>query len=449
MLPGHDGYSPEQIVLGRSLAVPGSICSDENVASHAMAIGSDLEAEAHRQRLDLRCRARCAFLHADNSAAIRRASLRRSNPTRGPYHQGSWVLYWVQKSAPDRLSAGKWHGAAKVIVQEGASIVWVSHGTKVVRCSPENLRPASHREYLAMGPAEDSPSVQPVGGASSMLDLTHQSRPDQDASRSLPGGVSASPSPVMVDVLVPGAIVTTNPELAVAPRSNTPEDIVQPEQEMTPQVSSQIPTTGTSGVELVQQPAGLGAPSESEVPVPTSVHSGLPSTSVAENTPLPQDDNTDLELADDNICEQILLATEEAGVNDLFHFTALAASPCAACPPLAEDDMPFVTDPLCCAEHQAFCLEVPLKSSDVRKWRQEAAPEQMAAVASAGKRARAEACLKDLTLREVALFDEAKRKEIQCWIQTSAIRAILRRKLNPDQILRSRWVLTWKTPEPN
>ena len=106
-------------------------------------------------------------------------------------------------------------------------------------------------------------------------------------------------------------------------------------------------------------------------------------------------------------------------------------------------------EPLECAEHQAFCLEVPLKSQDVRKWLGEAAPEQMAAVASAGKKARAEVCLKDLSYREVALFEEAKRKEIQCWIQTSAIRGILRRKLNPDQILRSRWVLTWKTPEPN
>ena len=77
----------------------------------------------------------------------------------------------------------------------------------------------------------------------------------------------------------------------------------------------------------------------------------------------------------------------------------------------------------------------------------EEAPEQLVTVATAGKRARAEVCLKDLTPQEVSLFEVAKEKEISCWIQTSAIRAILRRKLNPEQILKSRWILTWKPPE--
>ena len=33
-------------------------------------------------------------------------------------------------------------------------------------------------------------------------------------------------------------------------------------------------------------------------------------------------------------------------------------------------------------------------------------------------------------------------------MQTSAIKAILRKKLNPAQILKSRWILTWKASEP-
>ena len=172
----HNGYSPEQIVLGRSLAIPGSICSDENMASHSLAAGTDLESEAHRQRLDLRCRARCAFLHADNNAAIRRAALRRLNPVRGPFIPGTWILYWIQKSSPNRLSAGNWHGPAKVIMQEGSSVVWIFHGTTIVRCPPESLRPASHRAFLTLNPADENTPHQPVGGASSMLDLTRQSR---------------------------------------------------------------------------------------------------------------------------------------------------------------------------------------------------------------------------------------------------------------------------------
>ena len=41
-------------------------------------------------------------------------------------------------------------------------------------------------------------------------------------------------------------------------------------------------------------------------------------------------------------------------------------------------------------------------------------------------------------------FDAAKDKELSCWIQTNAICPILRQRLNPEQILQSRWVLVWK-----
>ena len=101
-----------------------------------------------------------------------------------------------------------------------------------------------------------------------------------------------------------------------------------------------------------------------------------------------------------------------------------------------------------CNEHQAYCLEIPLKAKDVKRWAKEVAPEHLTLLASVGKRARAEVHVKDLTRAEQLLFDEAKAKELQCWIQTSAIKSILRRHLNPEQILKSRWILTWKNPEP-
>ena len=45
------------------------------------------------------------------------------------------------------------------------------------------------------------------------------------------------------------------------------------------------------------------------------------------------------------------------------------------------------------------------------------------------------------------MFDQAKDAELNCWMQTNALKAVLRQSLNPDQILRSRWVLTWKNLE--
>ena len=158
--------------------------------------------------------------------------------------------------------------------------------------------------------------------------------------------------------------------------------------------------------------------------------------------------------SDEGLCsETVLLAshhldTRDPPGNDLLEFTTLYASEACQGPPLAEDNLPYVENPLECAEHQAFVLEVSVKPKDLKRWAQEAAPEQLATLAAVSKRARAEVSVKDLTPQELKLFEVAKAKELQCWIQTSAIKSVLRRRLNPEQILRSRWILTWKTPEP-
>ena len=49
-------------MLGKSLEIPGSLCSDEEASAHAATEGADLESGRHRQRLEVRCRAR-RFLH--------------------------------------------------------------------------------------------------------------------------------------------------------------------------------------------------------------------------------------------------------------------------------------------------------------------------------------------------------------------------------------------------
>jgi hypothetical protein len=56
---------------------------------------------------------------------------------------------------------------------------------------------------------------------------------------------------------------------------------------------------------------------------------------------------------------------------------------------LAEDGMPFVDNPPEPLEHQCFMLEVPMSRQDILKWSSAEHPEELAQVASAGKRARA------------------------------------------------------------
>ncbi|CAE7225513.1 RE1 [Symbiodinium sp. CCMP2592] len=442
----HRGYAPEQIVLGKSLRVPGSLTSDEDLTSHALVEGSDLEAELHRQRLDVRCRARQVFWEADNSQTIRRALLRRSNPARGPYKPGDWVLYWMRKGSPNRLAAGRWHGPARVISQEGQSITWISHGSIILRCAPENLRPASLREWQQLSTADFSDPHKNAGGASSFVDLTGNES-------SAPVTNAPAPASSSGDLLVP----LPTPVSSVSNPATNPipdDDLTQPEQELTPQVSGNPdPPTDNREVEReVERQPNHAAPSV--------VLNDNPNASVTSADPLPSDvpvpDSDEGLLTEAMACtlvpeelpeESVLLSTEACD-GDLHTFTTVLSGTSACGPPLAEDNLPYVEQPLQCSEQQAYCLEIPMKAKDLRRWARERAPEQLSYLATVGKRARAEVHVKDLSAAELQLFNQAKQKEIQCWIQTSAIKSVLRQRLNPEQILRSRWILTWKNPEP-
>ena len=449
----HRGYAPEQIVLGKSLRVPGSNSSDEDLGAHSVLEGADLEAELQRQRLDVRCRARQVFWEADNNQTIRRALLRRSNPVRGPYKPGDWVLYWMRKGSPNRLAAGRWHGPARVISQEGQSITWISHGTIILRCAPENLRPASLREWQQLSASDQGEITRNAGGASSFIDLT-----GVEATATAPApprSLATGEIPVPVSITVP-------PNGPPVPPAD--DDIAQPEQELTPQVSHNPEDPAV--VREVERAAGPLPSSAAPSSIPNSnldatsappepAIPGDPAMLESVNIPVPDsDDGLIVEsgspfVLEEALCgETVLMASSDRDCGLSTFLTVQPGTPETSCPPLAEDNLPYVEQPLFCHEHQAFCLEIPLKAKDLKRWTKEKAPEQLSYLASVSKRARSEVSVKDLTSQELQLFEKAKEKEIQCWIQTSAIKAVLRRRLNPEQILRSRWILTWKSPEP-
>ena len=52
-LSRHQGYAPEQIVLGKSTDVPASLTSDEQSGAHSFALGDSLEAEKFRKQLEV------------------------------------------------------------------------------------------------------------------------------------------------------------------------------------------------------------------------------------------------------------------------------------------------------------------------------------------------------------------------------------------------------------
>ena len=399
----HEGFSPEQIVLGKSSKLPASLTSDEEVPSHAFALGEGLASERFRQQLEIRSRARQAFLLTDNDQAFRRALLRKSCPMRGPFQAGQVVMYWQKKSKANRQEAGRWHGPAKVVGQEGLSTVWISHADRLLRCSPESLRPASLREWNGLS-------------GSSNQDL-----------------------PPIEENLEP-------PEISRDQLENPWAD------NYTPSIAPATPETPHSGTIPGYQPEselGLeGEPNTGNLnqiaPIPPSV---IPDPNAAPEPPPPLDlDPTDDEL----VTERVLFCNpvcSEIQQEDLFDWTVESVSDPHETILLAEDGMPLIANPLNCDSEQCFVLEIPMSQNDVRHWAEAEQPEELSYVASASKRARAEVQVKDLASKEKALFDAAKDAELTCWIQTSALQPVLRRHLKPNQILKSRWVLTWKPIE--
>ena len=105
-----------------------------------------------------------------------------------------------------------------------------------------------------------------------------------------------------------------------------------------------------------------------------------------------------------------------------------------------------VEDTICPVSDKALAwkCEVILTASDIEDWKDEHDPNAMSFVASAAKRQRSEVKLSELTPAEKAEFAKAKSSEIQNWVKTGTISKILRDQISPDQILRCRWILTWK-----
>ena len=124
----HKGYAPEQIVLGKSTKLPGSLTGDEDMSAHAYQDGVPETSKFH-EVLSRRTEARIAFLDADNHQSIRRAMLRRSCPVRCPFMPGQAAMYWFRRPI------------------HGQSTVWLSHQNRIIRCPPENIRPMSLREW--------------------------------------------------------------------------------------------------------------------------------------------------------------------------------------------------------------------------------------------------------------------------------------------------------------
>eukprot|EP00435_Cladocopium_sp_Y103_P058473 s1160_g20.t1 len=167
--PRPNGYSPNQWVLGHpETRLPGSLLdSDESQQLEVLEAAENPHSEMART-LAIREAARVAQIRLDSDSRVRRALLRQSTPTRGPYPIGSYV-YFYRRQPQQRQQDGRpynWYGPARVIglelrnprrTEDGDPATdgsaphsyWLRYGPSVILASGEQLRFASEDELLA------------------------------------------------------------------------------------------------------------------------------------------------------------------------------------------------------------------------------------------------------------------------------------------------------------
>lgn len=360
------GFSPEMLVFGKSARLPGSLCGDELLPAHEIAINEHGQGVLFREHLAMREAARKAFHSADNDMSLRRALLRRSCPDRGRYQRGEWVMIW--KST---VQSKGWFGPMQVVIQDDSHCIWVTQGGNLHRCAPEHCRPVNAFEAQKLPHGIESQQLQ---------NLESQVTQQRDANP------NATP-------MIPADTVPIEPNVEATGHSNAPsisnDTQDQPDGEPVVPSSSSESNGGIEG-------------NTNEIPDGIAV-------------PIPEGPSED-EL----VCEGWHCVDEV-----IFNHT----------------DM--IEEGLC------WKMEVQIGEREIQEWKVADDPAELSFVVSAAKKQRSEVRLSELNSQEREEFQGAKASEIKNWIKTGTVTKMLRDQLPPEEILRCRWVLTWKPIEPS
>ena len=357
-----NGFTPEQCLLGKSKHLPGSLVSDENAGSHALAESGTPEGLRFRQSLQRRELARKAYVQMDNDSAFRRALLRQNRPGKIELEKGDWVLYWRKSQGNSRICRGRWHGPAQVIAVEHKRVVWLSHLGRLVRASPEQIRPASLREYSNLPQNSDGQVIDEKPQGRNYLELDDV--PDEEE----------GPREDNPEEYSPGTPMNTSDLTSQPENENFPEEN---------QTSKMDETEESPEQELSQEPQPF------EVPVPEWGSDG----------------SGDDALFGDDICVEPVSGVWEVLLNDFDWDTQVA---------------------------QAFCEEPGMFE---QIW-----------LTTGEKRKRVEVNYRGLSASDRSLFDAAKQKEVKAWLDHGTVKKVTKGSLSPEQVMRCRWILTWKPP---
>ena len=307
--------------------------------------------------------------------------LRRALVSRSCPNRGIYQQgQWVMLWKKRGEREGVWEGPMQVISQEANRVVWISRGNKLFRAAPEHVRPLSAVEEWKV----DLKGIQNDNNPHSIVP-PHGGVQYHNLSQ------HSTPTTDNQSLNNPESIpFPTNPEAEVSPENN------QPNQEETRERS---PVDQPDNEPDISRQLSALDPGESESrevePDPASI-------------PVPNETDDDAEL----ICEMLMAEV---------------------------DHECFALD----TEH-AWKFEIEVSQADIENWRREDRPWEMAFVVSAAKKQRSEVRMSQLNAEEKELFQNAKMKEIDSWLSTETVARVLRHQIPESNILRCRWILTWK-----
>ena len=404
------GYSPEQAVLGKATKLPASIIGDESTPAHLHAIANEgPAADKFRAALELRVLARKAFVDSDNSQAIRRAVLRKSRGEITEWQCGQPCMFWDKRKSANMLEKGKWCGPAQVVMVESKTIVWITHMNRLLRCARDNLRPVSLREF------------ERHASFSQHIDAQQAQRLAQQLQRRLHerSGMFQFSDISDVQPEIPNVLPETMGE--------------QPEEEPSRRMSK-APALEMDPEEIAIPDISEGAWDHDSVPSPSSLP---PETPNGDNMSV----NGDNSEGNNNQGEPNGDVAEPTNVvyNALFMESNVPGPAALGDEDTLWDEVEEDPRPYC-----EYEFEVP--QQQVQRFL--ANPKMHTSfLATAARRAKSEVRYSSLNTAEKELFKQAKNKELNCWLETSSVKKMLRSKIPPNRIMTSRWILTWK-PDP-
>ena len=434
-LSRHAGYTPEILVLGKSQQVPDSNSSETDGAGLLGLDDSSTEGVRFHQQLARREAARAAFIKADHCKSLRKALHARSRPDRMTLKVGDHVMYWRLGRG---MEHGSWNGPAKVIMLEQPNIVWISHLTRLFRCAPEHVRSVTQREMMDnLEPSGEAPDITSVV---QFQRLTHGPP------------VPAEPDSFVPEVNAPGHITQEQSQSS----NQNPESVNQPDDE--PEISSLPSLSGHVPSDVA--PADIPVPTDDELVATVAedrweIHGRIlirrhfrPRLKRFFPTdcafiPVPLED-----ISKTRITNGVYSDSTRFQHTDIWKENVEAHQ---SQPEIWTGSTWFqlLRTPKTTAEvhhtptvHHALQLEVILTADDIHKCAQKTFSQQEVFLASAAKKQKSEVKMHELSPEDYQLFKKAKLKEVESWLST--VRKIARNSIPESQLLRTRWVLTWK-----